>query len=64
MYYSEGTMAYLLKLGYFKGATTLQKLGSPNRAKPESRARSTRDLGAKPKSRAKPKKEGSWEGAR
>ena len=50
-----------------KGAATVQKLGGPNRAKPESRARSARDLRAKPESRAKPEKkrgEGSGEGAR
>ena len=50
-----------------KGATTLQKLGDPNRAKPESKARTTRDFRAKPESRAKPEKkrvEGSGEGAR
>ena len=41
--------------------------GGPNRAKPETRARSARDLRAKPESRAKPEKErgeGSGEGAR
>ena len=45
----------------------LRKLGGPNRAKPEMRARSARDLRAKPESRAKPEKEqgeGSGEGAR
>ena len=50
-----------------KGAATVQKLGGPNRAEPESRAQSARDLRAKPESRAKPEKkrgEGSGEGAR
>ena len=46
-----------------KGATTLQKLGGPNRAKPESSAQSARYSRAKPESRATPEKKregGVW----
>ena len=39
-------------LVYSKGATTLQKLGGPNRTKPESKTRNSRDLRTKPESRA------------
>ena len=49
---------YFLMIYLNKGAATLQKLGGPNRAKPESRARSARDLRAKPESRASPRKSG------
>ena len=55
-----------LVIGVFSGAQPrFKSWGGPNRAKPESRARSVRDLRAKPESRAKPEKErgeGVWGG--
>ena len=60
--------ADFILLLYVPGAPPrFKSWGGPNRAKPETRARSARDLRAKPESRAKPEKErgeGSGEGAR